>query len=825
MRAWVIFMPVLLALGACGGFFNLPAENKVEAEGSTSFFSASWSMEALSDGLYTYSTNLVQFVSGVAELIGSDQTDDDNTAAGFAGGNLAGVVWDTNRMKLGDAGGCDGTLTNCSELHESWTPQWANLVHYWKFNNSWNQRVGSSSCSPLNAAQFSTDAKLGSHSAELNGINQAVNCGTGTYLSNLTISAWIKLNSTPSGTHFIVARNEAAPWRHNFFFRITSGTLNFGFYNGSGYPQISGTTTSWIPGKWYQVAVTVSGTTGALYIDGRPESQTGGLSGVPSSAGNTTLGIGANVAESAYYFDGAVDDVAIWNSALTPSEMLSIYDRQSAGVSARYGGLFTSRVMDAFTSAASWTTLSWVPTLPFFKELPNHSGGIQNETSASYSSLVGSTGATGANDLMNNLIGYWPLNETAPGTAPGATDVSDKSGNDAHGTLGGNSILGAVGKFSNAITLDGAGDFITIYKIYTLSSKITIAAWYRLNSGGEGDLVSMIDAAATDYRSISVDDTGFIRGWPDGSPSWATYVVSGTSANYKPGEWNHAAFTIDEDGVNTQLTVFINGSQVATRAIALRSGFLTSGSVYIGRANNGAHDLEGSIDEVALWNRALHANEIKQLYQRGASRLKYQVRSCATNPCTTETWQGPDGTIGTYFSELNNNTVALDGSGDVKAALPSMLFSDFTSPPGAKRYFQYRTIFETDSSDVALGPELKSVTVDPLHYPSEAAIHSNNGVSFTSLSTFAQTLGAGGCASGIGYNLSLDKTNWKYWNGSTWAGADGTVAQSNTASVIHANTATFGSQVGTGAVYFKAFLQSSGTSKCELDNIQVDGTR
>jgi hypothetical protein len=155
-----------------------------------------------------------------------------------------------------------------------------------------------------------------------------------------------------------------------------------------------------------------------------------------------------------------------------------------------------------------------------------------------------------------------------------------------------------------------------------------------------------------------------------------------------------------------------------------------------------------------------------------------------------------------------------------------MLFSNFTSPPGNNQYFQYRTIFESDSVTTALMPELKSVTVDPIHYEaSSPSVYGKNGIAFSDLNAFTETLGAGGCSSGIGYNLSLNKTTWKYWNGANWVTTNDTVAESNSAAVIHANTATFGTQVGKGTVYMKAYLKSSGTSKCELDNIQVGGNR
>ena len=87
-----------------------------------------------------------------------------------------------------------------------------------------------------------------------------------------------------------------------------------------------------------------------------------------------------------------------------------------------------------------------------------------------------------------------------------------------------------------------------------------------------------------------------------------------------------------------------------------------------------------------------------------------------------------------------------------------MTFSAFTSPPSTNRYFQYRTILESDSAT----------------------------------------------------------TSWT---------SDGTVTQTNSAAVINTNAATFPVPTVTTKVFYKAFLKSSGTSKCELDNIEIDGTQ
>jgi hypothetical protein len=41
--------------------------------------------------------------------------------------------------------------------------------------------------------------------------------------------------------------------------------------------------------------------------------------------------------------------------------------------------------------------------------------------------------------------------------------------------------------------------------------------------------------------------------------------------------------------------------------------------------------------------------------------------------------------------------------------------------------------------------------------------------------------------------------------------------------VIATQAASFGVAAGTGPVYFKAFLKSSGTTKCELDQLDLGG--
>lgn len=765
-------------------------------------FSWSWSFDAASEALYTFSASFLRFASGLVSLIGTDQIDDDNTATGFAGGSAAGVVWDTNRLKLGNAGGCDATSTNCAELDASWTPRWANLVGYWKMNElSWNGNIGEllDSSGQNNhgtalGANTITNAKLGENAGTFGGGQWVQLPGASLSGAEGSISFWVKTSDFQA-----LYNTHSGDWNQNTLFAGDGGTIVLRICEGSECPDIV-STSSITDNSWHHVAVTwKSGESRSLYIDGVQEATSVGTGtftpGSDLEIGFCSWGCG--------YLNGQMDDLSVWSKELNASEIKTIYERQSSGIAAKYGGIFTSRVMDAL-SISSWTTFSWIPTLPFFKELPNYTTSIQNETSTNYSSLASDT-------LMTGLIGLWHLNEIAAGTvAAGAADFEDSSGNGNHGLAQGSTAFGASGRLRNAPTFDGGSSVGLPESPFQLPSDFTISAWFR--SLNDGAIISKHECG---YANGYWLDVGYRTGVPGQIGFYHNALPNdlGSSAtNYNDGRWHHVAVT----RAGATFRLYVDGAFDVSMDEAGTPNVDNTIPVALGQiVNCGAASLIGSIDEVGVWSRALLQNEVKQLYQRGASRLKFQVRTCDDSACAGETWQGPDGTSGTYFSELNNNS----------ASLPSMIFSGFASQPSANRYFQYRTIFETDSNDLALGPELKSVRVDPIHYPNEATVYGNNGVSFDSLSAFTETLGAGGCASGIGYNLSIDKTNWKYWNGSAWVAANGTVAQSNPAAVIATNAASFGSYVGKGTVYFKAFLKSSGTSKCELDKVQIDGAR
>jgi len=75
--------------------------------------------------------------------------------------------------------------------------------------------------------------------------------------------------------------------------------------------------------RWYHLAVVVDGRRVAVYLDGRPEVE-GELSGAEPDG--ETLLIGGDPAEPAATFEGKVDEVAVFDRALTADQVSSLYD-------------------------------------------------------------------------------------------------------------------------------------------------------------------------------------------------------------------------------------------------------------------------------------------------------------------------------------------------------------------------------------------------------------------------------------------------------------------------------------------------------------------
>jgi hypothetical protein len=190
-------------------------------------------------------------------------------------------------------------------------------IGHWKLNNdALDASANGINGALLNSPTFSTDRKEGSHAILLDGVNQGVNLGNPTAFpsgsSARTISGWAKTN-TLTGDHMIFAYGTASTGQAMFI-----GQQGANLFAG-GFDDNLTVSNFWATGVWHHVCLTYDGTTAKLYADGVL---------VTSSAKSWSLVksvafIGKHLTNIAYW-NGSIDDVRIYNTALTASEVSAL---------------------------------------------------------------------------------------------------------------------------------------------------------------------------------------------------------------------------------------------------------------------------------------------------------------------------------------------------------------------------------------------------------------------------------------------------------------------------------------------------------------------
>ena len=728
-----------------------------------------------------------------ATPLAPDYIDDDNTTRGFGGGTKIGVQWNTNstnKLILGPDTDCDGNMsegetiyTNCAEFDSSWTPQWSSLVSYWKMNeSSWNGTAGevrdskgSNHGKSLGGATTvsAPSAHVGPRAGSFDGTNDYVEVTDAATLDfgsgDFTVQAWIyktsncslfdnswgvnkwNTGSAPGTNEWSLGTCDTTGNANAFAFTVEVGSTVYRAEDDRGHRL----------NTWNHVVGIRRGTTIELYVNGVSATNATSI-GTGTVSINNVTGRNLRFANSALndlHFAGRIDEVAIWSTALSATEVQQIFSRQSA----EYSGSFISRVVD-HGSSIQWDGLKWLTTLPFGKEITgdaNASGSItaaDSETSADYPSLVGSDGSTSDNDLMTNLVGLWRLNGTL-GTIADDAVIADASGNGNHGVAKDSSTTNTIkfdyGKFSQAVTFDGTNDYIDLGTLGTFGTQVgtsTVSVWIKSTASAQGAVLKVIDGASgsssTNDPAFGIElNTALSSGCTTAATAGRTlfYIRDKTgkrlarhiTTTINEGKWHHIVWRVIDGSANS-MEVYVDGVSQALNGSCSESPSSYQNwtrTLALGAQNNrttrGLY-FPGSIDEVAIWDRALHPDEIKQLYRRGANRLKFQVRTCTASDCSDgATWLGNDNSKDSYFSELHNyapynyNVNNCSATNLILTGSPSLLFACFTgalSNLSSSQNIQYRVILESDdlstNCDYGSGatwcsPELKSVELKP----------------------------------------------------------------------------------------------------------------
>lgn len=443
-----------------------------------------------------------------------------------------------------------------------------------------------------------TTGKIG-QGLKFDGVNDYVDAGSGASLnltSNFTISVWIyPIFSGAASNEYVLAKRSDVGNGFNILTNLVSPVVQI--VDGAG--TIIGSDVRMDYRKWQHVVIIVDnlGTHFTVYKNGvasYPISMTP-FANIPTQK----LFIGSRNG-GVLPFLGSLDDVRIYNRALSASEIKQLYNLASEKINAT------------------------------------------------------PTATAGGDTLKTSLVGWWTFDgkDTSWTSATAATTL-DKSGNNNTGTLTymSRSTSPVAGKIGQAFNFDGVNDYVDTGKTLTnlgidYNRPFSVSMWMRPKvfpvvgliqkfiavqlraDANGGNLIrrgfyGQVDAYGNAYFRLCQDNTV--------SKAWSWYTGNGTVSLNK---WYHIVLTYDGNNTSTSGKTYANGVLKSSTGDgnAMDASVETNYSLYIGAedypqypgvapGSNVDQWFNGSMDDVRIYNRVLSTSEIKQLYNLGSEKI------------------------------------------------------------------------------------------------------------------------------------------------------------------------------------------------------------
>ena len=457
------------------------------------------------------------------------------------------------------------------------------------------------------------------------GVNDYVSVNSSAALnitSNLSLSAWVYRNS--SGKYDCIIGKDNYAGNNGYSLWIYDDdklTLRFG------NSRIYKSSTSIPSGTWVHVAGTFDGTNAKLYINGTLDSSYP-ASAPTSNSGGLYLGTPQDaVGNPLFNFSGTLEDIRIWNIALTQSAIQSSMNNELLGNEYGLVAYYSFNQGIAGGDNTGISTITDKTANAFNGTLTNFTknGASSNFVNGKFLSSIISSGLVLHLDA-GNASSY-------PGSG---TTWTDLSGNGYNGTL----TNGPTYSSSNggSIVFDGTDDVATLGNILNIGlNSWTLSCWVKFNNGT--GLQGII--GKTSYRGyvgrysfyIEFDNLhAFFQ--PD-----INYSITTPIAPYLDNKFHNLVMTIDRtsmmyfyiDGISVGTPLNVSG----TSSINLNS---STDNFYIGSygSSNGQSPfsfLNGNVSQASIYSRALTAAEVLENYNILRPRF-----GDVTNPTTGRIW-------------------------------------------------------------------------------------------------------------------------------------------------------------------------------------------
>ena len=274
------------------------------------------------------------------------------------------------------------------------------------------------------------------------------------------------------------------------------------------------------------------------------------------------------------------------------------------------------------------------------------------------------------------MISYWKFDEGSGLTASDSADAN-------HGTFVSDPVWTS-GQVGGALRFDGVDDYVDVSSVTCGGIGLTLEAWVKANDSSPNNWKGIVggDSAAPQWQITLGQNRGSLTIWCEIQTSTGNHWLGWDTGSISTSDWTHIAMTYD----GSSFTEYVNGVPGVSQPVSGTLVGWAPGWPNIGRGHylgigSDKYLFNGAIDEVAIYDRALTAEEIQQHYLNGLDGLGYEVE-CVAPPLDMVSWWPGDETTGattedivdtyhgtligdaTFASGKVGNALSFDGVGD-----------------------------------------------------------------------------------------------------------------------------------------------------------------
>ena len=395
--------------------------------------------------------------------------------------------------------------------------------------------------------------------------------------ATFSVEAWV--NADASSANCVLASGHFASPRSGWLiYQNAAVGYNLRMYNQNGTAvslDISSTGGS-VVGNWNHLAVTFDGTTAKMYINGVMANSGTPTSYIPGTDGAFAVGMRS---DAGFRWAGKADEVAYYNTVLSAGDIATHYGAASTNA-AGYGSVILAN-----------SPLVYLPL---------------NEPGDSLASNLGSLGSAGTAVYASGSYpaASGPRSPTYPGFEAG----------------------------NNAVSFYGTNGSVALPALKLATNTVTMCGWIKANGAQPLAAGLMLSRSGTTVAGLTIDAVygglGIGYNWNNDAVSynWSPAADSGF-ASLPDNDWAYVALVVQPTQAALYLcdrVNFANFAGVTNTTPHANQAF--EGVTQLGADSlNASRYFNGSIDDVAVFNRALGVGELYTQYGAAVGNVPVRV--------------------------------------------------------------------------------------------------------------------------------------------------------------------------------------------------------